>query len=414
MTSDAVEEESGSAPARPSVAVRRRRALLFATAAVAVVAATVFAVVRSGDDQPPPPDVPLDAWAPYWTIQDSLDVLADHGDLLRQVSPFGYQVTGASTITLDPNASADEMASLVDAGRDAGAEVIPSIRDATPAGAMAEILADPATRRAHVGAIVDFVEEGSFDGVDVNYEQFAFADARASWAETRPNWVTFVRELAAALGDHTLVVSVPPVYDAGTGPDSGYWVYDYAAIAPLVDYVRVMAYDHSFDQPGPIAPLQWVGRVVDGAIDASGTPDKLVLGVPLYGYNWRVSTTGTCPEGEDVGRTTVTARNVDELIELRSVTPVYDELTGEWSFTYTLELDDGSTSCRQLREVHYVDASGARARVDIARRADLGGASLWALGYDDDDVWVELAELARPATVDGPGASSTVAPVQND
>ena len=89
----------------------------------------------------------------------------------------------------------------------------------------------------------------------------------------------------------TLTVSIPPVYDAGQTDDSGYWVYDYAAITPLVDTIRVMAYDYSVPsgEPGPIAPLPWVDGVIAGTSAASGDPSKLVLGIPLYGYNWVVA-----------------------------------------------------------------------------------------------------------------------------
>jgi spore germination protein YaaH len=41
----------------------------------------------------------------------------------------------------------------------------------------------------------------------------------------------------------------------------------------------------------------------------------------------------------------------------------------------------------QTRQVHYVDAEGIRARMDLAIDARLGGVALWALGFDDDDVW---------------------------
>ena len=46
------------------------------------------------------------------------------------------------------------------------------------------------------------------------------------------------------------------MFDGGRTDASGYWVYDYAAITPLVDDIRVMAYDYSIasGQPGPIAP----------------------------------------------------------------------------------------------------------------------------------------------------------------
>ena len=61
---------------------------------------------------------------------------------------------------------------------------------------------------------------------------------------------------------------------------------------------------------------------------------------------------------------------------------MFDPVTGESSFTYLLEVTDGTTTCTQTREVHYVDAEGARQRVDLARTERLGAVSLWALGFD--------------------------------
>ena len=70
----------------------------------------------------------------------------------------------------------------------------------------------------------------------------------------------------------TLTVSIPPVYDAGQTPESGYWVYDYGAIVEHVDRIRIMAYDYSVAEPGPIAPLDWVESTITGAIEATGSP----------------------------------------------------------------------------------------------------------------------------------------------
>ena len=86
-------------------------------------------------------------------------------------------------------------------------------------------------------------------GIDIDYEQFAFADGRDTWATTRPNWVAFVEELAGALhaDGRTLTVSIPPVYDAGQTDSSGFWVYDYGAIVEHVDRIRIMTYDEAMD-----------------------------------------------------------------------------------------------------------------------------------------------------------------------
>jgi spore germination protein YaaH len=250
-----------------------------------------------------------------------------------------------------------------------------------------------------VDTLAEFAASGDFAGLDIDYEQFAFADDRSTWAETRPSWVAFITELAERLhaDGRTLTVSIPPVYDDGRTSDSGYWVYDYAAIAPVVDKIRVMAYDYSTDAPGPIAPLDWVQQAIDGTSRASGDPAKLVLGLPFYGYNWVVSTTGTCPASEEAGRTGVTARSARDLATRRGAEPVYNATTGEWTFTYRLELSDGTTACTQTRQVHFVDSEGALARLGLAEAAGFAGGSLWALGYEDEALWPGLAGANDPS-----------------
>ena len=46
--------------------------------------------------------------------------------------------------------------------------------------------------------IVNLVVNKGFDGIDLDYEGFAFSDGRSSWTATRPNWAAFVAELGAS------------------------------------------------------------------------------------------------------------------------------------------------------------------------------------------------------------------------
>jgi len=179
-------------------------------------------------------------------------------------------------------------------------------------------------------------------------------------------------------------------------------VYDYGAIVEHVDRIRIMAYDFSVGEAGPIAPLSFVESAVTGAIEATGSPDKLVLGLPAYGRNWPVFVTGTCPAEDVPGRTSVSARSVDELIERRGAEPVFSERTGESLFEYQLEITDGVDTCVQTRRVHYVDGAGIALRMDLARRYRLDGVALWAFGFDDDEVW----EAILPTVAD-PSATTT-------
>ncbi len=372
----------------PSAAQHRGVLIGLVVVLVAVVGAG-FVLTRDDAPPPPKPDIPLDAWAPYWALDDSLPEFEQRVGSLRDVSPFWFNATGVEEISIDPNALDEDLDEFFDTANRAGVNVVPSIIDAMPAGGMAAILADPETRTRHVEAIRSFAADGEVAGIDIDYEQFAFADGRDTWATTRPNWVAFITELGAALraDGRTLAVSIPPVYDAGQTSDSGFWVYDYGAIAPHVDRIRIMAYDFSVGEPGPIAPLEFVERTIKGAIEATGDPDKLVLGLAAYGRNWPVGETGVCPVDELQGRTSVTARSVDALQELRGATPVFVPETGEYTFDYDLEVTDGTTTCIQGRRVHYVDGDGVRLRMDLARQYQLNGVALWALGFEDDAVW---------------------------
>ncbi|MGE5209615.1 MAG: glycosyl hydrolase family 18 protein [Acidobacteriota bacterium] len=384
---------------------RRQLVLVGLFALLLVVIGAGVYITQTESPPPPKPDIPLDAWVPYWTLDDAAPEFDERSGSMREVSPFWFTARSADEIAVDPNADPEATAAFLDAARRADVDVVPSIVDLLPAGEMAAILADPATRSRHVEAIRRFAADGDFDGIDIDYEQFAFADGRDTWATTRPNWVAFIEELGAALraDGRSLVVSIPPVYGDGQTDESGFWVYDYGAIAPHVDRIRIMTYDFSVASPGPIAPIDWVETAITGAIEATGSPDKLVLGLPAFGRNWVVSTTGVCP-ADAPGRTAVTARSVDELIALRSVTPTPVDDTGEWTFDYQLEVGDETTSCVQMRRVHYVDGDGIRRRMDLARQYRLDGVSLWALGFEDQAVWDQIlptvADPSAPTTTE--------------
>ena len=394
-------------PSRPA---RRRRNPVTLDLRTALIAAAVVAtlvliglMLRRDDGPPPLPPgaVPIDVWAPYWTLADTLIDADARFDEMREVSPFWFGVRQADAITTDENAPLELADTFFERARDAKVKVVPSIRDEMPAGGMAAVLADPTTRSLHIRTILDFADRLDADGIDLDYEQFAFADGPSTWEATSPDWVAFVAELAAELHDagRTLTVSIPPVYDLATTGSRGYWVYDHGAIAEHVDAIRIMAYDYSVPEAGPIAPLAWVGDAITGT-SLAVAPEfhhKLVLGVPAYGTNWVVSTVGDCPSTAE-GKTGVTALVVDELAARRGGVPMYDEVTAEWSFTYALTVDDGVTTCVQNRRVHWVDAEGVAARTELARRAGWGGVALWALGYEDQAVWDALV-LASQVTL---------------
>jgi spore germination protein YaaH len=342
-------------------------------------------------------DVPVHAWAPYWVLSDAAASVGAHGSALTSVSPFWYQLETSGAVSSTPHLVESQSQAMVTASTAAHATLVPTVSDTLPAGGLAGILADPERNKRLVDSLTSIAAGNG--GVDLDFEQFTFADDPATWETTRPLWISFLTTLSTAIHGkgRVLSVTVPPIYDSYRTPDSGAWVYDYAAMEPLVDQIRVMAYDYSVTKPGPIAPLDWTRKVVRAAKSMVKDPTKIVLGVPLYGRNWVLSTSGQCPDGTS-GRTSVKLNDVAYLAKARKATPVHDDTLGESSFTYTLTVSKGDRTCSQLREVHYVDELGVRARIDVARKERIGGVVFWAIGFDNNAVWDLVKPVARPHT----------------
>jgi spore germination protein YaaH len=370
----------------------------------------------------------ISGWAPYWSPSTSTASFTANADLFEDVSPFWYQAQGAPG-TIVPNVSTSGMSALVDAARAQGVPVLPAITDGHGPGGLAAILADPTTRALHVDAIVDLVMDNGYDGIDLDYEGFAFSDGRDTWTTTRPNWARFVEELADALHrrNKLLAVTVPPIWNGGA---SGYTVYAWPEIGPHIDRLRIMNYDWSFSVPGPGSPIWWVEDTIEYA--ASVVPiSKVQIGVPAYGREWTSRAVGTCPADQMPATTSHTVARIPALLEATGGTPTRDVASGEMTFSYTRiiethigrsaaprprstagtadTIDRGARplaravrlrTCVVTREVWYPDATAMAQRARAATSAG-AGAVIWALGYETPTEWAALqavgAELSGPS-----------------
>lgn len=382
---------------RPSGPPRRWRPelgmILAALLAVGLIAGGVWwFALRERVPKYEPGAFNVHAWVPYWELSDALTSFEQNVNSFHVISPFWFDATGVATIVPNPQTDAERAARFISLAQSRGVPVVPSIIDATPSGTMAAILADPIQRTAHVEALAAFAAQGNYAGVDIDYEKFAFSDGRDSWTATQPNWTAFITELGARLAEdgRDLYVSIPVV---GHRPEQDYWVYDIKGIAPHVTGIRMMMYDYSTSEPGPIAPLEWVERGIAVATHQAGGPEKLILGIPAFGANWVVSTEGTCP-ADAPDKQPVRLDTVGDLMRRRSATAVHDPVTGEASFSYDLALPEGSaTECVQHRQVNFVDEQGVAARMQLSVDRGMLGISLFALGFESPEVFGDIEAI---------------------
>ncbi len=379
----------------------------------------------------------VSGWIPYWNSIDGGDGIAAAPQIFADVSPFLYRVTGATAITINPNSGATAVSRVLKAARALGQPVIATVADAMGKGGMAAVLADPTTRSQHVQALVDLAVNNDFDGVDIDYENFAFTDGKSSWTATRPNWVAFMNELGGALHARgkLLATAVPAIWTLANGQLAGYTVYDWAAIIGSVDRLRIMVYDWTSSgstTAGPIAPMSWVQNVI--AYTKQTLPNdlgKVYLGVPTYGRRWAKVVAGTCPSGTNLASASPATDDAVKLASSHGAVPTRD-VSGEMTFWYesqyagtlttttvppayqppatTMDVIDeadasalsparrvmppgASVSCTVRWTVFYPDTQSVVDRAVAALDAGLGGIAIWALGYETDDLWPALAAL---------------------
>ena len=369
----------------------------------AVVAALAAGCLTAGAVAPlhaaPEPRRFMSGWLPYWTTQTSTQSFLTNSDLFSDISPFWHDARwDGNEIYLHNHLSASAQSAALAKLQGQGVKVLPSITDGSGKGRMAATLASKSKRAAHVQDIVDLVMTNGYDGIDLDYETFAFTDGSSTWAQTRPNWVAFVAELADALHAEgkLLAVTVPPMYDDDYDSSSGYWVYDYAGVGEHTDLLRIMAYDYSVGSPGPIAPLGWVEKVA--AFAPTQLPgSKVQLGIPVYGRNWYTGKTGKCPVGQEIKTSnySMTAGNALTSLAGDGVSPnqiTRDASSGELSVSYSitykgLDAKGEKTQCVVSRRAFFADAKSVADRVRVARSAGLAGAALWTIGGESADQW---------------------------
>ncbi len=160
--------------------------------------------------------------------------------------------------------------------------------------------------------------------------------------------------------------------EPGTWP--GARAQDWRAIGAAADEVRVMAYDYTSagSPPGPVAPAAWVDQVLELA--TSLVPrDRIVLGVPTYGYDWTAGAEGTAVQWADV----------QAIADARNASPQWDsDHSAPW-LRYTDERGRDHT-------VWYENARSLATKLDVARRHGVDRLVLWRLGGEDPDIWWTL------------------------
>lgn len=221
------------------------------------------------------------------------------------------------------------------------------------------------TRREHViRQLLAYACLYDLDGLNLDFENM--------YESEKDDYVAFVRELAPLARAQGLALSVDVTFISS----SGVWsrCYDRPALAALVDYVVVMAYDqHTPGGPaGPVGALPWVRQGLERVL-AEVPAEKLVLGVPFYTRLWE-EVPGRQPKAK-----TYSMQGVRDLLAEKGLTPVWDAAAGQHYVTY---VEEG----RRYR-LWVEDETSLAARASLVREYGLTGLAAWRRGFEVPEMW---------------------------
>ena len=333
--------------------------------------------IQIGDKLFIPPKVKygidVSAYLDYQISRDkAVDEIREAGDLLTYITMFNYRINDDGTLVeLDDQEGINESYNK----KTVPLLVLTNIKDDQFSREFAtEILSDEKLQDKILDEAIKIMDEKGYLGLDFDFEYLG--------AENKEKYVEFLKKardklkpkgylLSAALAPKTSADQKGVLYEG----------HDYEAIGKIVDFIYVMTYEWGWSggPPMAVAPINQVRKVMEYAL--TEVPNyKLMMGMPLYGYDW------TLPyvKGGKWAKA-ISPAKANELARKYNVEIQYDEDAQSPYFNYTDE--EGNE-----HEVWFEDARSVQAKFDLVKELVLKGFYYWVLGYDFPQNWLLIDE----------------------
>jgi spore germination protein YaaH len=223
------------------------------------------------------------------------------------------------------------------------------------------VLQDPRIRQRAIDNIYNLAKRKHYAGVNVDFEQ-----VQESERDLYTDFLAALRDRLRPEG-YELSVAVP----AKASEDIP-WLrgFDYGGIGAASDFVFIMAYDfhEAGSPPGPVAPITEVRRTLNYALTQMGR-DKIVLGVPRYGYNW------TMTNGDVLSASAFSVSNAIATAMRYQVPIQYANEVEQPHYTYRDEAG-------RRHIVWFEDVRARAAKFQLAADCRIRGVGAWQLGLE--------------------------------
>lgn len=253
---------------------------------------------------------------------------------------------------------------------------------------LASLLSSPTSRQNAIKTILSLLVESQAVGVNIDFEPLGNPPP-----SLRDSFTLFIQELSSRLiiNHYSLSISIYP--SAASRPR----LWDLATLAPITTHFVVMTYDYTLpgdNNVGPNAPLRGAGSLFAhdiltnlAEISKLVPSQKILLGIPLYGYEWQVDNTTKYIATTGRGSVASLAR-IQELIDEHSLELLWDRTT---LTPYAIRRENGKV----VSQIYYENLDSIKLKLDLVKSAGLGGIAIWALGYEgyNPSLWSLISSL---------------------
>lgn len=340
---------------------------------------------------------------PYWNINKTDNI---NFKILTTLSYFGVEVDSEGNLDKESigyqTFTSSKATKLFKEAHQNGTKVVLTLTQMKNANIRA-LMDNPDAQKRAIAQAVRAVKERGIDGLNIDLEYTGDPGE-----EYRQKFTQFVADATTKMHQEIpqSYVTVSVYASAVKDPK----IYDIARLSNVTDGIFMMAYDFAVagsDNAIPTSPLYghkngkyWydVASAVDDFLRLMPS-QKLILGVPYYGYNYLVYEpeikAETRPWYSWRGKpATQTYAVVQEKFKSDEVEGV-DQIKRGWD-------DDGKvsyiayhvTETDTWRMVFIEDTKSLGLKYDFAKDKNLGGVGIWALGNDENrsELWALLDE----------------------